>query len=82
MQKTQSGFVFRVLFKLHPKRKNLLRGQLVQALRRRTTVSRGIFLELMLFRIQLQELLLNFRNAVFGIEHFVQFFGERSRFLI
>ena len=72
--------MFCVLFKFHPKRKDLLRGQLVQALCRCVAICRVIFLEIVLFRIQLQELLLNFRNAVFSIEHFVQFFGKRSRF--
>ena len=74
--------MFCVLFKFHPKRKNLLRGQLVQALCRCVAVSRIVFLEIVLLRIQLQKLLLNFRNAVLGVEHFVQLFGERSCLLI
>ena len=82
MQKTQSGFVFRVLFKLHPERKDFLRGQLVQTLRRHIAVGRIVFLEIVLFRIQLQKFLLNFRNAVLGVEHFIQLFGQRSCFLI
>ena len=74
--------MFCVLFKFHPKRKNLLRGQLVQAFRRCAAVSRIVFLKIVLFRIQLQKLLLNFRNAVLGVEHLVQFLGKRSCFLI
>ena len=74
--------MFCVLFKFHPKRKDLLRGQLVQALCRCVAICRVIFLEIVLFRIQLQKFLLNFRNAVLGVEHFIQLFGQRSCFLI
>ena len=74
--------MFCVLFKLHPKRKNLLRGQLVQALHWHVTVTCVIFLKIMLLRVQLQELLLNFRNAVLSVEHFVQLFGKHSCLLI
>lgn len=74
--------MFCVLFKFHPKCKNLLRGQFVQALCRCVAISRVIFLEIVLFRIQLQKFLLNFRNAVLGVEHFVQLLGKRGRLLI
>ena len=74
--------MFCVLFKFHPKCKNLLRGQLVQTLHRCVAVGRIVLLKIVLFRIQLQKFLLNFRNAVLGIEHFVQFFGKRSCLLI
>ena len=56
--------------------------QLAQALRRCVTVSRIVLLKIVLLRVQLQELLLNFRNAVLSVEHFVQLFGKHSCLLI
>ena len=71
-----------MLFKFHPERKDLLRGQLVQTLCRRIAVGRIILLKIVLLWIQSQKFLLNFRNAVLGIEHFIQLFGKRGCLLI
>ena len=82
LQKAQASLMLRILFKLHPEGENFLRGQLIQTFRRCITVSCIVVRKIMLLRLQLQELLLNFRNAVLCVEHFVQFLGKRSRFLL
>ena len=51
LQKTQTSLTLCMLFKFHPKRKKLLRGQLVQALHWHVTVTCVIFLKIMLLRV-------------------------------
>ena len=51
LQQAQASLTLCVLFKFHPKRKKLLRGQLVQALHWHVTVTCVIFLKIMLLRV-------------------------------
>ena len=51
LQQAQASLTLCMLFKFHPKRKKLLRGQLVQALHWHVTVTCVIFLKIMLLRV-------------------------------
>ena len=51
LQQAQASLTLCMLFKFHPKRKKLLRGQLVQVLHWHVTVTCVIFLKIMLLRV-------------------------------